>query len=36
MHRNPVKGKLVKEPQDWRWNSFRYYLTDEVGVVEIA
>jgi putative transposase len=35
MHRNPVKRELVKEPQEWRWSSFRHYLTGEEGVVEI-
>ena len=35
MHRNPVKRGLVKEPQDWRWSSFRHYLTGAEGVVEI-
>jgi putative transposase len=35
MHRNPVKRGLVQKPYDWRWSSFRHYLTGEVGVVEI-
>ena len=35
MHRNPVKRGLVEKPYEWRWSSFRHYLTGEVGVVEI-
>jgi putative transposase len=35
MHRNPVKRGLVQKPYDWRWSSFRHYLTGEVGVIEI-
>ena len=35
MHRNPVKRGLVEKPYEWRWSSFRHYLTGEVGAVEI-
>jgi putative transposase len=35
MHRNPVRRKLVEEPEQWRWSSFRYYAYGEEGVVEI-
>jgi putative transposase len=35
MHRNPVKRGLVEKPEDWRWSSFRHYLTGVEGVVEI-
>jgi putative transposase len=35
MHRNPVRRGLAARPQDWRWSSFRYYLTGEDGTVEI-
>jgi putative transposase len=35
MHRNPVRSKLVEEPEQWRWSSFRYYAYGEEGVVEI-
>jgi putative transposase len=31
MHRNPVKRGLVEKPYDWRWSSFRHYLTGDVG-----
>ena len=35
LHRNPVTRGLVAEPIDWKWSSFRHYLTGEQGVVEI-
>lgn len=35
IHRNPVKRGLCVNPGDWRWSSFRHYLTGERGVVEI-
>jgi len=35
MHRNPVARGLVSRPEDWKWSSFRHYLTGETGVVEI-
>jgi putative transposase len=33
MHRNPVKGGLVMEPDQWRWSSFRSYAFGERGAV---
>ena len=35
MHENPVCRGLVDEPGEWRWSSYRHYLTGERGVVEI-
>jgi len=35
MHRNPVARGLAQRPEEWRWSSFRHYLTGEIGVVEI-
>jgi putative transposase len=35
MHRNPVKRGLVEKPVDWRWSSFRHYVTGEDTGVEI-
>ncbi len=35
MHRNPVARGLAARPEDWRWSSFRHYLTGEAGAVEI-
>jgi putative transposase len=35
IHRNPVTRGLVSRPEEWRWSSFRHYLTGEPGIVEI-
>jgi putative transposase len=35
LHRNPVKRGLVTKPEDWKWSSYRHYLTAQRGVVEI-
>jgi putative transposase len=35
IHRNPVIRGLVCHPQEWKWSSFRHYLTGEPGIVEI-
>ncbi len=35
MHRNPVKRKLVRSPEEWDWSSFRFYLNGENGLVEV-
>ena len=35
MHRNPVTRGLVARPEEWKWSSFRHYLTGEIGLVEI-
>src|SRR6185369_5565946 len=35
IHRNPVKRGLVSRPEDWKWSSFRHYVTGVEGVVEI-
>jgi putative transposase len=35
MHRNPVARGLVQLPEDWKWSSFRHYLTGVRGTVEI-
>jgi putative transposase len=35
MHRNPVKRGLVETPEEWKWSSYRHYLTGLEGVVEI-
>jgi putative transposase len=34
-HRNPVKRGLVESPELWRWSSYRYYLLDEAGPVQV-
>lgn len=33
IHRNPVVRGLVSRPEDWRWSSYRHYLTGEDDVV---
>jgi len=35
MHRNPVKRGLVSAPEDWRWNSYRFYFLNEAGPVRV-
>jgi len=35
MHRNPVKRRLVLEPEQWEWSSYRSYALGEEGVVKI-
>ena len=35
IHRNPVRRGLCAQPQDWKWSSFRHYLTGEDCGVEI-
>jgi hypothetical protein len=36
IHRNPVKRGLVREPEEWRWSSFRYYAFGECGLVLVT
>jgi putative transposase len=33
MHRNPVKRRIVLEPQHWAWSSFRHYADGVHGPV---
>jgi putative transposase len=35
LHRNPVTRGLVAKPEDWKWGSFRHYVSGEEGVLEI-
>ncbi len=35
MHRNPLRRGLAANPEDWRWSSYRHYLTGAEGAVEI-
>jgi len=35
MHRNPVARGLVREPEQWRWSSYRQYAYGEAGPVRI-
>ena len=36
MHRNPVKRRLVENPEDWAWSSYRHYLLNEPAPVRIT
>lgn len=35
IHRNPVNGGLCKQPEEWKWSSFRHYATGVEGRVQI-
>ncbi len=35
IHRNPVTRGLVAEPEQWRWSSYRHWVSGEKGTVEI-
>jgi putative transposase len=35
MHRNPVKRRLVLEPEQWAWSTFRWYASGETVPVKI-
>jgi putative transposase len=35
MHRNPLQRGLVDSPEQWRWSSYRFYLLDEAGPVQV-
>jgi putative transposase len=33
IHRSPVRRKLVVNPEDWKWSSYRHYANgDDCGV----
>jgi putative transposase len=35
MHRNPVERGLAESPEQWRWSSYRFYLLQEAGSVQV-
>ncbi|MGA2697133.1 MAG: transposase [Terriglobales bacterium] len=35
IHRNPVNRSLVESPEQWRWSSFSWYSSGEIGPVKI-
>ncbi len=35
IHRNPVARGLVASPEQWKWSSFRWYSSGELGPVRI-
>jgi len=36
IHRNPVKRGLVREPDQWKWSSYRQYFAGESGIVKVS
>ena len=34
-HNNPVRAELVSDPGEWRWSSYRWYLGNRSGPIEI-
>ncbi len=34
IHLNPVRAKLVKEPQEYRWSSYNSYLTEAKDLID--
>jgi putative transposase len=35
IHANPVRAGLVSSPRDWKWSSYRWYLGDTTGSIEV-
>jgi len=35
IHRNPVRKQWVEHPEQWRWSSFRFYLTGDPDPIPI-
>jgi putative transposase len=35
IRRSPAERGLVKQPEEWKWSSYRHYALREVGPVEI-
>ena len=35
LHRNPVKARLVENPEDWPWSSYCHWLTGIPGRIQI-
>ena len=34
-HMNPVRAGLVDDPGKWEWSSYRWYMEDKGGIVQI-
>jgi putative transposase len=34
IHRNPAERELVKEPEDWKWSSVRWWMGERTGEIE--
>jgi REP-associated tyrosine transposase len=35
IHRNPIRKRLVKNPEDWKWSSYRDWYGYEPGVIPV-
>jgi REP-associated tyrosine transposase len=35
MHNNPVVRKLVNQPGDWPWPSWRFYFLEDASLIAI-
>jgi len=36
IHNNPVKKGLVENPEDWKYSSYRNYIGEDAGLIEIT
>jgi len=35
IHRNPVEAGLVKNPEEWKWSSYRHYVNKEEAAIPV-
>ncbi|MBZ5515959.1 MAG: hypothetical protein LAN62_14155 [Acidobacteriia bacterium] len=35
MHNNPVQRRLVREPGEWAWSSWRFYFRQDASLLEM-
>jgi putative transposase len=35
IHNNPVKARLVSNPEDWKYSSARNYLLDDHSTIQV-
>ena len=35
IHRNPIEAGLVKNPEDWKWSSYRHYIKKGEGLITL-
>jgi putative transposase len=35
MHNNPVKRRLVCQPGDWPWSSWRFYFLNDASILRM-
>jgi len=36
IHNNPVRKELVEKPEDWKYSSYKSYIEDNDGLIEIV